>query len=184
MTLYLSRPPIPTSPQKTGELFFHTKQSLLFNDNAPWNKKHSTTPFDATMGSFDAAETCKLVGSYLLNQLPVGIRNQIGLYKDDGLGAFQQTPKEIERIKKEMCKVFSSNGLKITIEANKKIVNFLDVTLNLNKGTYEPYAKPNNTPLYVHRESNQPHSYEMIIANLASRNSQRRKGIHPLCSYW
>ena len=94
------------------------------------------------MRTFDGAETCELVGSYLLNQLPVGIRNQIGLYRDDGLGPFQQTPKEIERIKKEICKVFSNNGLKITIGANKKIVNFLDVTLNLNKGTYEPYAKP------------------------------------------
>ncbi|KAL5014501.1 hypothetical protein ScPMuIL_008771, partial [Solemya velum] len=35
-------------------------------------------------------------------------------------------------------------GLKITIEANKKIVNFLDVTLNLNNGKYSPYNKPNN----------------------------------------
>ena len=104
------------------------------------------------MGSFDGAETCELVGSYLLNQLPEGLRKQIGLYRDDGLGAFQQTPKEIEGIKKDICKVFRNNGLKITIEANKKIVNFLDVTLNLDKGSYEPYTKPNNTPIYVHRE--------------------------------
>ena len=144
-------------------IVFHTKQSLLFNDNTPWNKKHSATSFDVTMGSFDGAETCELVGSYLLNQLPEGIRKQIGLYRDDGLGAFQQTPKEIEGIKKEICKVFSNNGLKITIEANKKIVNFLDVTLNLTKGSYEPYAKPNNIPLYVHRESNHPHS---ILKNI------------------
>ena len=31
------------------------------------------------------------------------------------------------------------NGLKITIDANKKIVNFLDVTLNLTNGSYNPY---------------------------------------------
>jgi len=85
------------------------------------------------------------------------------LYRDDGLGAFQQTPKEIEGIKTEICKVFSKNGLKITIEANEKIVNFLDVTLNLNNGSYEPYAKPNHTPLYVHSESNHPHS---ILKNI------------------
>ena len=130
----------------------------MFNDNTPGNKKHSTAPFDVTMGSFDGAETCELVGSYLLNQLPEGIRKQIGLYRDDGLGALQHTPKEIEGIKKDICKAFRNNGLKITIEANKKIVNFLDVTLNLDKGSYEPYAKPNNTLLYVHRESNHPHS--------------------------
>ena len=101
------------------------------------------------MGSFDGAETCELVGSHLLNQVLEGIRKQIGLYRDDGLGSFQQTPKEIEGIKKDFCKVFSNNSLKITIEANKKIVNFLDVTLNLDKRSYEPYVKPNNTPLLV-----------------------------------
>ena len=85
------------------------------------------------------------------------------MYRDDGLGAFQQMPKEIEGIKKDICKVFNNNGLKITIEANKKVVNFLDVTLNLNKGSYEPYAKPNNTPLYVHHESNHPDS---ILKNI------------------
>lgn len=59
--------------------------------------------------------------------------------------------------------MFSTNGLKITIEANKKVVNFLDVTLNLNKGSCEPYSKPNNTPLYVHRDSNHPPS---ILKNI------------------
>jgi hypothetical protein len=54
--------------------------------------------------------------------------------------------------------VFKDNGLKITIDANKKIVNFLDVTLDLNKRTHEPYLKPNNKPLYVHNESNHPPS--------------------------
>ena len=115
------------------------------------------------MGSFDGAETCELVGSYLLNQLPGGIKNHVGLYRDDGLDAFQLTPRQIERIKKDICNVFSDNGLKITIEVNKKIINFLDVTLNLNNGSYEPYSKPNNTPLYVHRESNHPPS---IIKNI------------------
>ena len=37
-------------------------------------------------------------------------------------------------------------------------MDFLDVTLDLNKGTHEPYTKPNNTPLYVHNESNHPPS--------------------------
>ena len=101
---------------------------------------------------------CLLWGSYLLNQLPGGIKNHVGLYRDDGLGAFQLAPRQIERIKKDICNVFSDNGLKITIDVNKKIINFLDVTLNLNNGSYEPYSKPNNTPLYVHRESNHPPS--------------------------
>ena len=45
-------------------------------------------------------------------------------------------------MKKEICKIFAQNELKITIEANKKIVNFLDVTLDLNTGKFKPYSKP------------------------------------------
>ena len=34
-------------------------------------------------------------------------------------------------IKKDLCGISSSYGLKITIKANNNAVNFLDVTLNL-----------------------------------------------------
>ena len=68
------------------------------------------------------------------------------------------TPRQTENIKKEICQIFNRNGLHITIEANKQVVNFLDVTLNLHKSTYQPFTKPNTTLLYVHRESNHPQS--------------------------
>ena len=42
----------------------------------------------------------------------------------------------------------------ITKEANKQIVNFLDVAFNLNQSTYQPLTKPNTSLQYVHRESN------------------------------
>ena len=70
-------------------------------------------------------------------------------YRDDGLAVCKATPREIEKTKLEVSKVFKSNGLKITIEANKKIVNFLDVTFDLSSGSYKPYMKPNNKLLYV-----------------------------------
>ena len=34
------------------------------------------------------------------------------------------------------------------------IVNFVDVQLNLNNGTYQPYRKPDNTPFYINKKSN------------------------------
>ena len=38
------------------------------------------------MGAFDGAEVCELVGLYLLKQMEVFIpREQVGLYRDDGL---------------------------------------------------------------------------------------------------
>ena len=32
--------------------------------------------------------------------------------------------------------------LEITAEGNQKLVNYLDVTLNLKEGTFRPYHKP------------------------------------------
>ena len=34
-----------------------------------------------------------------------------------------------------------------------KIVNYLDVTLNLNDGSYRPYKKPNEETNYIHVNS-------------------------------
>ena len=52
--------------------------------------------------------------------------------------------------------IFKTIGLKITIEASLKTVNFLDVTLNLDTGLYQPYRKPNDQTRYVNAQSNHP----------------------------
>ena len=49
-------------------IIWHSRKSLLFNDNSTWVKKQSGD-FDVTMGSFDGAEVCELVGLYLLSLL-------------------------------------------------------------------------------------------------------------------
>ena len=72
------------------------------------------------MGSFDGAETCKLLGLFLLSQL-TNLDVNVGLYRDDGLANCTKTPKQVEAIKKEMRKIFKRNSLQITIEANKKL---------------------------------------------------------------
>ena len=66
------------------------------------------------MGSSDKAETWELVGNYILLQLKeIRYDMEIGLYRDDGLAVLDQTPKKIEKIKKEICKVFAKNNLRI-----------------------------------------------------------------------
>ena len=50
----------------------HEKRSLLFSGDHPWEKK-----IDVTMGSFDGAETCELVGCYLLS-LPKNMTKKSG----------------------------------------------------------------------------------------------------------
>ncbi len=110
------------------------------------------------MGGKHSSTACELVRSYLLSQLAAEYGNDIGLCRDDGLAAFDKSPREIENIKKRICKVFSDNNLKIHIEANKKCVNYLDITLNLRSSSYKPYMKPGNTPLCVNHQSNHPPS--------------------------
>ena len=71
--------------------------------------------------------------------------NNIGLYRDDGLAVFKNTSglQSVQRM-------FNNKGLVIIINCNMKIVNYLDVTLNLNDGSYRPYKKPNEeTKLYT-----------------------------------
>ncbi len=136
------------------DIIIHAKNSILIHDQQPWQKKGDTT-FDVTMGSFDGAETCELVGSFLLSQLQ-HLNINVGLYRDDGLATINASPRQTENIKKQICSIFHNNGLRITIEANKHIINFLDVTLNLRNSTYQPFTKPGTTLQYVHRESNHP----------------------------
>ena len=135
-------------------IILHAKNSVLIHKQQPWEKKGNTT-FDVTMGSYDGAETCELVGSFLLSQLQ-GPDINIGLYRDDGLAVSNTSPRDTENIKKNICRIFHLNGLRITIEANKQIINFLDVTLNLSNDTYRPYTKPDTILQYVHRDSNHP----------------------------
>jgi len=141
----------------------HARQSLLYTTEGPWRKRSCDTLFDVTMGSYDGAEVCELVGIYLLNKIQDKTTCNIGLYRDDGLIIIRDTPREVEKLKKCLCTIFKTLGLQITIEANKKIINFLDITFNLNTEAYRPYTKPGNTPLYIHKSSNHPPA---IIKNI------------------
>ena len=106
----------------------------------PWQKKGDTT-FDVTMSSYEAAEICELLGSSLLSQL-LKLNINIGLYRDDGLAISNTTPRDIKNIKREICRIYNHNGLRIPIEANKQTINFLDVTFNLNKTPQDGYNQP------------------------------------------
>ena len=53
-------------------------------------------------------------------------------------------------------------------------MNFLDVTFNLDSGVYKPYMKPNDTLLYVNKNSNHPPS---ILQNIPAGVNQRLSSI-------
>ena len=107
----------------------------------------------------------KYANNYEVSSFP---NCRIGLYRDDGLVISNTTPRDTENIKKEICCIFNHNGLRITIEANEKTIDFLEVTFNLNKNTYQPFTKPNTTLKYVHRERNGIRGINERLSSLSS----------------
>ena len=94
------------------------------------------------------------------------------MHRDDGLACFEIiSGPQAEKIREDVIKTFKQErDLNITSETNLKIVNFLDVTLNLSTGKCQPYNKPDNDPLYIDFNSNHPPN---ITKNLPDSISKR-----------
>ena len=101
----------------------------------------------------------------------------MGLYRDDGLCVTVIREGELTEFREKIVQVFEKEGLKIEYaEHLLKSVNFLDVTMHMETGEYEPFRKPGPPPKYVHRESNHPPA---IVKNLPAMIEKRISG---LCS--
>ena len=67
-------------------------------------------------------------------------------------------------------------GLSITSKINLRIVDYLDVTFDLQDNSYQSYRKPDNLPVYIHKHSNHlptilnklPKTIPKRISNLSS----------------
>jgi len=70
-------------------------------------------------------------------------------------------------------------SLTIITDANHKKKNFLDIHMDLERGIYSSYMKPNNTIKYVHTKSNHPPSIlknnPENINKRMSRNSENEE---------
>ena len=150
----------------------HCRKSLLYNNHEPWKKKGTDSCFDVTMGRYDGAEVCELVGIYLSSLLASIIdKNNSGLYRDDGLIYLRNVNgQKMDRVRKNVMKIFKEVGFKIENQTRLKIVNFLDVTFNLASGTYRPYKKANESLLYINTSSNHP---PQVIKHLPTSISER-----------
>ena len=98
------------------------------------------------MGCFDRT----LVGTYIIIQLNTAFENEnVSLYRDDGLGIFRNlSGQEIE--KKTIVHVFQEFGLSVTTKANLKVVNFIDIELDVINAANRPYRKPHDNPMYIY----------------------------------
>ena len=90
------------------------------------------------MGSYDGAEICELVGIYILTHLATAIKkSDCRLYRGDGLGIQRNVNwQQINRTRKNIIEIFKDVGFSIDIETKSKVVDFLDLTYNLNNGIY------------------------------------------------
>ena len=156
--------------EEEKELFVHTKKSLLWDGKTTWVKKGASL-FDVTMGSFDGAETCDVVGLFLLSELSK-LPIQVGLYRDDVLSVSQLSEQQVERVSQQMRDIFRQHGLGLKVEANMRVTDFLDVLFDLKEGTHRAWVKPEQVIHYVHQESNHPaHVLKNIPAEVERRLS-------------
>ena len=73
-------------------------------------------------------------------------------------------------LRKNLFKFFDQYNLKITIEANVKFKDFLDISMNLETGIHRPFRKEDSIPTYINVNSNHP---PHIIKNLPNMISKR-----------
>ena len=155
--------------EQQKKVVFEASKSFLYSKGDPWVKRGEIN-FDIGMGAYHGAQACEIVGLYLLSKLVKLPNFQPILYRDDGLGITSSTPRQTEKLKQSIIKIFKEQNLSITIEVNLSRVNFLDVTLDLEKDEYKPYRKPGDRPQYASSSSNHP---PRVLKNIPVGINQR-----------
>ena len=128
------------------------------------------------MGSFDGTELCKLVYYILLPNyillsyyilLPKNTDLILQVYLE--MMAFAVSIISVALNQKKKKKI-SLTFLKINsiLTFNFKILNFLDVTLNLN--SFQPYRNSGDDPLYININSNHPPNIIKLILKMISNH--------------
>ena len=152
--------------------------SVLHSKGDTWIKKRDdqNALFDVAMGSYSGAETCELVGLFILHGLQkIFGEGLVGIYRDDGLAAIPvQSGFKTEKLKSELHRFAKGIGLRLTIEAPLKTTDFLDVKLDITSQTFAPYHKPNSKLLYVNAKSNHPKKILESIPKLINDRLSKR----------
>ena len=121
-------------------------------------KKHGKKTgelIDVTMGAYDGAEICELVGLFILFKFQQlnKIKN-FGLYRDDGLAAVKHmSGPHSKNVKKELQILFKKFCLNLIIECNKATVD---------------YHKESNHPSYIIKQ------FQITIETRPSNHSSNK----------
>ena len=96
----------------------HARKSLLFHDGLTWVKRDSSIAFDVTIGSYDEAEICELVGLFIPSKLKDTFGNNIDLYRDDGLVLLETKSGRLrDKARKDPTHAFNELEVNITAQA-------------------------------------------------------------------
>ena len=99
----------------------HARKSLLFDGSNTCIKKQGGL-FDVSVGAYDEAEVCELVGTYMLNVLSKkDNKNDFRLYRNDGLVILKKkSGAQSEQVKKNIQKIFEEHELDVILQSNMK----------------------------------------------------------------
>ena len=94
---------IMTTDNKVIDAIKFARKSLQFIKERTWVKRGEHSSFHVTVGSFDAAEICKIVGIYLLEKLsPLLVKENFDLCRDDGLATVNSSSDPVlDKMRKE-----------------------------------------------------------------------------------
>ena len=87
-------------------IILNSKQSYLYTGDTAWVKKGNEN-FDVGMGAWDEAETCDLVGLFLLSKLQ-HLDADLGSFRDDGLLVTENLPRNIEKLRQEILEIYQN----------------------------------------------------------------------------
>ena len=121
------------------EIIQACRKSILSDNRRTWVKSHVDN-FDVPLGAYDSAQVADLIGICILDTLCRIVNlEQVGLYRDDGIIFIPDSNGPKTSKIQNIIRAFKLLGLRIQTASNVKIVDFLDVTLNLNNGTFKPF---------------------------------------------
>ena len=125
---------------------------------------------------YDSSQIPDLVGLYMLDILTRIISpEQIGLYRYDGLIYIPNSNgPNSSSAQKRIIRAFKFLEFKREVSSNNKIVNFLDVTLDLSNNTYKSFIKTDQSPSYINVHSNHP---KTIIKQVPKRVNLRIRNL-------
>ena len=92
------------------------------------------------------------------------------LFREDGLGITSCSARLQEKLRQKIMQIFAEHALKISIKIDLEKVDYLDVSLDLERGLYKPYRKLGDRPLYVSSQSNHP---PLVLKNLPAGFERR-----------